>query len=100
MTEINAEYFSGSETIHGELTSGETVHGELANGKTIRGELVPGGIASVDYPPYTGNYVVTPSVEEQKLATKQKLLIEDLTIEKIPYSQVSNMSNGITVTIG
>lgn len=90
MTEINAEYPSKCEALYGELSSGKVIHGEL----------VPGGIVSEDYPPYTGDYIVTPSVEEQKLGTRQKLLTKDLTIEKIPYSEVSNVANGITATIG
>jgi hypothetical protein len=52
-----------------------------------------------DIETYEGNYVITPSTTEQVLRTANKKLTDDLTIEKIPYAEVSNSSNGKTVTI-
>ena len=51
-------------------------------------------------PPYEGEYNVTPSFEVQTLPTAEKLLDKDVIIEEIPYTEVSNNSGGITVTIG
>lgn len=51
-------------------------------------------------PPYDGKYEVTPSVREQTLSTAQKVMTADLRIKEIPYADVSNSANGITVTIG
>ena len=51
-------------------------------------------------PPYEGEYNVTPSFETQTLPTAKKILDKDVTIEEIPYTEVSNNSGGITVTIG
>lgn len=48
---------------------------------------------------YDGDYVVTPKVERQTLSTRGKVLSEDITIEEIPYAEVSNNANGTTVTI-
>ena len=50
--------------------------------------------------PYTGSYVVTPSSVEQVLATKQKRMTNDVTVLEIPFSSVSNIYGGNTVTIG
>lgn len=53
-----------------------------------------------DAPLYEGGYEVTPKVTEQTLPTAQKFLERDVTIEKIPISEVGNNSGGTTVTIG
>lgn len=49
---------------------------------------------------YTGSYTVKPSVSEQTLATKDKVMTDDVTVLEIPYSEVSNNDGGCTVTIG
>lgn len=53
---------------------------------------------NVDY--YDGDYTVTPKVEKQELATRQKLLTEDVKIKEIPFFEVSNNEGGQTVFIG
>lgn len=50
--------------------------------------------------PYTGDYTVTPKVTAQTLGTQGKTMTDDLTIKAIPYAEVTNISNGKTVTIG
>ena len=49
---------------------------------------------------YQGNYEVTPSVESQTLATKERVLTDDITILEIPFFSVGNTSGGNTVYIG
>lgn len=49
---------------------------------------------------YGGEYEIEPKVEQQVLQTNQKLMEDDLTILAIPYSEVSNDSDGYTVYIG
>lgn len=49
---------------------------------------------------YEGDYNVIPRVYEQTLPTKDKLMLNDVTVEIIPLSKVINLSNGYTVTIG
>lgn len=61
------------------------------------GEIVPVVISELE--PYTGAYTVTPKMMEQRLATKQKRMTDDVTVQAIPYYEVSNES-GTTVTIG
>ena len=43
---------------------------------------------------YHGTYEVTPDTSEQSLATKDKILRQDLTIHKIPYYAVDNPAGG------
>lgn len=50
--------------------------------------------------PYDGPYTVTPSFETQELATKDKLLREDVTVEAIEVARVSNPAGGKTIYIG
>ena len=50
--------------------------------------------------PYTGDYVVTPKVDEQILPTENKLMEDDVTIKAIPFYNVSNTAGGSTVYIG
>lgn len=49
---------------------------------------------------YTGEYEVTPKVEEQTMPTKDKVLLDDMTVKAIPFFIVSNTSGGSTVFIG
>lgn len=49
---------------------------------------------------YEGEYNVTPRVYQQTLETANKLLVDDIIVEIIPFSKVINLSNGYTVTIG
>lgn len=49
---------------------------------------------------YEGDYNVVPRVYQQVLETKDKLMLDDVTVEIIPLSRVINLSNGYTVTIG
>jgi hypothetical protein len=50
---------------------------------------------------YEGEFVVTPAVDsEQTLLTAGKYIEENITVEKIPITSVSNSSGGNTVIIG
>ena len=50
---------------------------------------------------YDGAYSVTPQTwEETVLPTKKKVLIDDVTVRKIPQYEVSNDSGGCTLIIG
>lgn len=49
---------------------------------------------------YEGDYIVTPRVEAQKMETKGKVMLDDVTVKAIPYHEVSNINGGKTVFIG
>lgn len=54
-----------------------------------------------DYPPYDGDYIVTPGTyDEVILPTAQKLMKEDVEVKVIPRFEVSNPSGGETLIIG
>ena len=40
--------------------------------------------------PFEGDYSVTPKVEAQTMPTKEKVMLDDVTIEPIPYAEVTN----------
>lgn len=57
-----------------------------------------GGTSQIS--PYEGEYEVTPKTyDEQVLPTKNKRMINNLTVKKIPQYEVSNDS-GYTLIIG
>lgn len=57
-------------------------------------------IREVSGDPYTGPYTVTPNFEAQELTTKDKLLRDNVTVEPIEVSRVSNPAGGKTIYIG
>lgn len=49
---------------------------------------------------YTGDYTVIPQTHPQTLNTQNRSMISDVTVEGIPYAEVSNTSGGTTAIIG
>ena len=58
------------------------------------------GTTVVGAPEYSGPYDITPLFTAQVLPTAKKLMQKDVTIRKIPQYEVSNDSNGYTLSIG
>lgn len=54
---------------------------------------------SSQHEPYEGSYSVTPAITEQILETRDKLMVDDLTVQSIPYYETTN-PKGKTVIIG
>ncbi len=50
--------------------------------------------------PYDGPYTVTPDFETQELATKDRILKENVTVDPISVARVENPSGGKTIFIG
>ena len=69
---------------------------EQPNFKANMGEVQ---VVTVGAPPYDGAYDVTPKTEAQTLATKDRRMVEDVTVQAIPYAEVKNTARGVTVTI-
>lgn len=65
------------------------------HGGTIR-EIITGDAIE----PYGGEYTVKPTVDDQVLDTKYKVLVDDLTVLAIPYYETTNIADGLTVYIG
>lgn len=57
-------------------------------------------IQTGDYDTYDGSYTVIPRSAAQSLDTDHKLLLDDITVTAIPYTEVGNLSGGYTVSIG
>lgn len=52
-----------------------------------------------DYPTYDGKYTVTPTMEQQTLMTKNKVMVDNVQVKKIPLYETTNLSGGTTVYI-
>lgn len=59
-----------------------------------------GSVVGVAAEVYKGEYTVTPSVTDQLLLTKGKMLKDNMTFMAVPKQIVDNPSGGKTVTIG
>lgn len=90
-----------TQSLTGNLIDGQTLSGQIVNTGKMEGNIHVSsvlGSGNIEY--YTGTYEVEPSINSQTLATKNKTMTRDLTVTKIPYAEVTNLANGITVTIG
>lgn len=85
-------------TLSGTIAKPQGLTGGIAAEKKLEGVLATVHTANVST--YTGKYEVTPKVEGQALKTKQKYMIDDVTVHAIPYFDVSNTAGGSTVYIG
>ena len=63
-------------------------------------EAISEALKNIPTEVYAGEHIVTPMVDGQTLGTAKKIVQEDIVVEAIPYSEVSNETNGKTVTIG
>ena len=70
------------------------------NGSIIKKQDISGTLAlPFSTHMYSGEYIITPSIEGEVLETADKMLLEDVTIKPIPYAEVDNPSGGTTVNI-
>lgn len=78
----------------------EKLHGTLsATSATLHGTLTARSVINAEI--YDGEYVVHSEAHEvQILPTAHKQLTKNITVEKIPYFETSNLSDGITAYIG
>lgn len=54
----------------------------------------------IGFEPYQGDYEVDPSAHEAIiLPTRNKALLDDVTVNKIYYAEVSNLADGMTAYI-
>ena len=76
------------------------LHGTLSPGRAnLHGTLSAGTVIGVEL--YEGAYTVHSEAHEvQILPTANKQLTKNITVEKIPYFETSNLSDGITAYIG
>ena len=78
-----------------------SVEVEIGSVAGIEAELGAVQVSVMGGTPYDGPYAVTPATyREQVLATKNKSMRENVTVGKIPVYEVSNVTGGLTLTIG
>lgn len=71
---------------------------EPSAAQPIEVELQQGG-SGPSIAPYNGKYEVIPTLDGETLQIKNKYMAKDLTVQPIPYFEVSNASGGETVYI-
>jgi len=88
MSEFTVKFNDVVNTFDVDFTSSETFN-------TIMDQVVK------VYPdPYDGDYEVMPTVEDNiVLNTKQKTMLDDVTVKKIPVYEIDNPQGGTTVYI-
>lgn len=83
--------------LRGSIKSSLTLIGNIRSNVSLNGVISkPTFIGGEEY---KGAYEVTPKVEAQTLPTKDKMLIDDMTVKGIEIHRVKNSSGGITVYI-
>lgn len=84
--------------LFGTLTAQQGIIGTLTALQGIEGMLTIPSAVGVET--YEGEYVVVPKAyDEQVLETAHKLLLEDVTVTKVPYYETSNLFDGKTAYI-
>lgn len=69
-----------------------------ANSGRIDAEI---GRPKGDYAKYTGEYEVTPKIDEETvLDTAHKVLSDNVTVREVPMFEVTNEAGGNTLIIG
>ena len=89
---------ASKKSLKGSIASKKSLKGSITTKEKISGFVNAGGMTQQES--YDGSYEVIPTIEQQILQTKNKTMVNDLTIKSIPYSESDNSAGGITVTIG
>lgn len=88
---------TSSININGSLSSNSNLIAKVENINNLDASLNIGGSGS--YLDYSGSYDIIPNQNNQTLQTENRVLRQDLLVEKIPYFETSN-DYGKTVYIG
>ena len=89
-------------SVQGSITSKirSSIKGFINSNAQLTGVVQASSVVVQEPDYYEGSYTITPELGAQTLLVKEKTMSNDLQIEAIPYAEVSNSANGITVTIG
>ena len=79
----------------GTLTATQSLGGSLSSSGSLSARI--GNVNFITT--YDGIYEITPTADEQTLDTMDKMLTDNVTVHATPYSEVSNIYGGTTVTI-
>ena len=73
---------------------------DINNGKSVNIGGLEDRIFTYQTPVYAGEYNVIPKAHKiQVLQTKEKTLLENVIVQRVPFYEVSNISGGETVNI-
>ena len=84
--------------LNGSINGTKCLAGSIAKKAKLIGSLAIAYNAGATI--YTGEYEVTPKMEEQVLNTAMKMMHKDVCVRSIPIHRISNASGGTTVYIG
>lgn len=74
--------------------------GKIVGSVKTDGSLVGTVVIATSYDDYIGEYEITPTVDGTTIPTADKRMRKDVTINPIPFFDVSNESGGTTIYIG
>ena len=84
--------------LHGTISGTEALAVTLTGIEGLGAELtIPPYVSGT---PYSGAYTVTPQWQEQTLETANRVMTDNVTVEKIYINSAENPSGGNTVYIG
>lgn len=90
--------------LKGSIKAVGNLTGKIKSKGVLKGTICkPHMVASEsgNFPTYEGDFLVIPSADDKKiLETAGKYVESNITVDKIPYSEVSNTAGGTTVIIG
>ena len=87
------------ERIKGSISVESTLSGKILSDSSLSGSVSVPTFGAQEV--YYGEYEIIPDVNgSQTLATAKKYLTDDIIIKEVPYSETTNISNGLTVYIG
>ena len=76
-----------------------TIVGTKSTTEHLQGRISTHDTQYIPYPEYTGEYVATPTSSKQYFPTADKRMTKNFAVNKTPFSKVSNIQGGYTVTI-
>lgn len=82
--------------LFGSMSSVGNLSGTINSEESLTGRIV----ITTDRECYTGNCHVIPKIDSQVLPTCDKVINQDITVEGIPFYEVSNQQGGTTFIIG
>ena len=89
-----------TETVTGTVSPLIKTKANIDSKKTITGKVTYGNGTGEYAPVYDGDYEVIPlAFQDIILPTKDKKMMGDVVVKKVPYYETSNLSGGVTVYI-
>lgn len=94
--------------LNGHISNSTSLNGKVYNKNILSAKIKTRNVLSgvmqiskkqIEYEKYKGLYDITPTIDKQELQTEKKVMIENLTIESIPFYEVANPT-GETIIIG